>query len=64
MLDDPVPAQYTHTLTVTGRLGGHYQCTVSNNRPSTANAIAQLSVEGSACSKCIVCAVSSLVIPS
>ena len=27
-------AQYTHTLTVTGRLGGIYTCTVSNNRPS------------------------------
>ena len=34
MLDDPVTAQYTHTLTVTGRLGGQYQCTVSNNKPS------------------------------
>ena len=26
--------QYTHTLTVTGRLGGLYTCTVTNNRPS------------------------------
>ena len=34
VLDDPVTAQYTHTLTVTGRLGGQYQCTVSNNKPS------------------------------
>ena len=34
VLDDPVTAQYTHTLTVTGRLGGLYQCTVSNSRPS------------------------------
>ena len=34
MLDDPVTAQYTHTLTVTGRLGGQYQCNVSNNKPS------------------------------
>ena len=34
MLDDPVTAQYTHTLTVTGRLGGQYQCAVSNNKPS------------------------------
>jgi len=34
VLDDPVTAQYTHTLTVTGRLGGQYQCTVANNRPS------------------------------
>ena len=34
VLDDPVTAQYTHTLTVTGRLGGQYQYTVSNNKPS------------------------------
>ena len=34
VLDDPETAQYTHTLTVTGRLGGQYQCTVSNNKPS------------------------------
>ena len=36
VLDDPVTAQYTHTLTqtVTGRLGGRYQCNVSNNKPS------------------------------
>ena len=26
VLDDPVTAQYTHTLTVTGRLGGLYTC--------------------------------------
>ena len=38
VLDDPVTAQYTHTLTVTGRLGGLYQCTVSNNKPSQAMA--------------------------
>ena len=44
VLDDPVTAQYTHTLTVTGRLGGQYQCNVSNNKPSTATA--QLTVEG------------------
>ena len=29
VLDDPVTAQYTHTLTVTGRLGGQYQCSHS-----------------------------------
>ena len=39
VLDDPVTAQYTHTLTVTGRLGGQYQCTVSNNKPSDGTAI-------------------------
>ena len=30
-----VTAQYTHTLTVTGRLGGLYTCTVANNKPSS-----------------------------
>ena len=34
VLDDTVTAEYTHTLTVTGRLPGQYQCTVSNNKPS------------------------------
>ena len=29
VLNDPVTAHYTHTLTVTGRLGRHYQCNVS-----------------------------------
>ena len=37
VLDNAETAQYTHTLTVTGRLPGQYQCTVSNNKPSTAN---------------------------
>ena len=46
MLDDPETAQYTHTLTVTGRLqkGTIYQCTVANNKPSKASA--HLTVEG------------------
>ena len=35
VLDDPVTAQYTHTLTVTERLGGQYHCNVSNNKPSS-----------------------------
>ena len=43
-LDDPVTANYTHTLTVTGRLGGQYQCTVSNNKPSQDSA--SFSVQG------------------
>ena len=30
----PVTESYTHNLTVTGRLGGQYQCTVFNNKPS------------------------------
>ena len=34
VLNDTVTARYTHTLTVTGRLGGVYTCTVSNNKPS------------------------------
>ena len=44
LLDDPVTAQYTHTLTVTGRLGGQYQCTVSNNKPSQDSA--SITVQG------------------
>ena len=36
VLNDPVTAQYTHTLNVTS--GGEYTCTVSNNKPSTASA--------------------------
>ena len=36
VLDDPVTAKYTHTLTVTETpLQGLYQCTVANNKPST-----------------------------
>ena len=44
VLDDPVTAQYTHTLTVTGRLPGLYTCTVANDRPS--NDLAYLTIEG------------------
>ena len=36
VLDDRVTAKYTHTLTVTGRLGGLYTCTVANDKPSEA----------------------------
>ena len=36
VLDNAMTAQYTHTLTVTGTLPGHYECTVSNKKPSTA----------------------------
>ena len=43
VLDDPETAQYTHTLTVTGRLPGLYKCTVANN-PSRDSA--SLSVQG------------------
>ena len=34
VLNDPVTAQYTHTLTMTGRLPGLYGCTVANIKPS------------------------------
>ena len=44
VLNDPVTAQYTHTLTVTGRLPGLYNCTVANNKPS--NDSATLNVTG------------------
>ena len=43
VLDDPVTAQYTHTLTVTGRLGGLYTCIVANDKPSQDSA--QLKVQ-------------------
>ena len=46
VLDDPETAQYTHTLTVTGRLGGQYQCTVANSKPSQAST--QFTVQGEA----------------
>ena len=38
VLDDPVTAQYTHTLNVNGRVGGLYTCTVANNKPSSDSA--------------------------
>ena len=44
VLNDATTAQYTHTLTVTGRLGGLYKCTVSNDKPSEDSA--QLNVQG------------------
>ena len=44
VLNDTVTARYTHTLTVTGRLGGDYTCTVSNNKPSSSSK--QLYVQG------------------
>ena len=47
VLDNPVTAQYTHILTVTERLGGQYQCTVSNNKPSYGSA--NFTVEGKGC---------------
>ena len=44
VLDDRVTAQYTHTLIVTGRLGGLYTCTVANDKPSEHSA--QMNVQG------------------
>ena len=46
VLDNAETATYTHTLTVTGRLGGLYQCSVSNSKPSSD--AAELSVQGTA----------------
>ena len=48
VLGDRETAQYTHTLTVTGRLGGFYTCTVANNKPSEDST--NLNVEGIYCS--------------
>ena len=36
VLNDPVTAHYTHTLT--GSTRGEYTCTVANRKPSTASA--------------------------
>ena len=44
VLNDPVTAQYTHTLTVTGRSPGLYRCTVANNKPSSH--MAEFTVQG------------------
>ena len=45
VLDDPVTAQYTHTLTVAGRMRQDFTCTVANNKPSKASQT--ISIEGS-----------------
>ena len=44
VLDNTATAQYTHTLNVTGRLGGLYTCTVANDKPS--NDSANITVQG------------------
>ena len=41
VLDDPVTAQYTHTLTVKAWQGGLYKCIVSNDKPSRVSAYYQ-----------------------
>ena len=38
VLDDPVTAQYTHTLVPQGSALGSYTCTVANNKPCSASA--------------------------
>ena len=38
VLNDPVTAQYTHTLNVTEILVGLYTCTVANDKPSNDSA--------------------------
>ena len=43
VLDNRETAQYSHTLIMTGRLGGNYQCNVSNSKPS--EAVANFSVK-------------------
>ena len=37
VLTDAVTASYNHTLTVTGRIIGDYECNVSNNKPSSSS---------------------------
>ena len=45
---DAVTATYTHTLTVTGRLVGEYQCSVSNIR-TPSGSTRSLTILGSEC---------------
>ena len=45
VLNGRVTAQYTHTLTVTGRLGGFYTCIVANDKPFETSA--NFTVQGS-----------------
>ena len=46
---DPVTATYTNTLTVTGRLAGQYECSVSNSR-TPSGSTRSLTVVGKECS--------------
>ena len=39
VLEDPVTAKYRHTLTITGWSAGVYNCTVSNNKPSSDSSV-------------------------
>ena len=47
ILTNAETATYNHTLMVTGRLVGDYECNVSNNRPSSASGM--LAVVGKKC---------------
>ena len=38
VLQNPITAEYLHTLKVTGDIKGRYTCTVANNKPSNASA--------------------------
>ena len=49
VFNDVTTATYTHTLTVTGRLGGLYQCNVSNSKPS--HVVASLIMNGKNCTQ-------------
>ena len=51
-LDNATTALYTHTLTVTGRLGGLYQCSVENIKPSVA--LESFTVQGKACNSALM----------
>ena len=53
VLEDTETAEYTHTLTVTGRLGGYYQCIVSNNKPSMASSSLLIQGEAKQTLKCV-----------
>ena len=44
VLQNPSTAQYNHTVSVSERRGGLYQCNVSNGKPSMASS--QLNVRG------------------
>ena len=47
MLDNKVTGQYTHTLNISGMtVPGVYGCSVSNNKPSLAKAVAISNTEG------------------
>ena len=53
VLDNAETATYTHTLTVTGKLGGLYQCKVSNTKPSDTMALFTVKSNASSIWLCI-----------